>query len=68
MMMQTLLKASGGKGWRCQRIVDNVVPRLDIYVKDDTKCAMFIVIYDETEKMIGQLAMSVYNIEEKLEV
>ncbi|RAL50268.1 hypothetical protein DM860_007942 [Cuscuta australis] len=47
---------------------DPLIYRLEIYVKDDTKCAMFIVIYDETEKMTGQLAMGVYNIEEKLEV
>ncbi|VFQ71645.1 unnamed protein product [Cuscuta campestris] len=51
------------------KLVDDAVPRyrLEAIVKDETEVTKFIIFDDEAEKLIGQSAISLYDMEEKLE-
>ncbi|VFQ87110.1 unnamed protein product [Cuscuta campestris] len=66
-----IVKPSGSKFWckKDSKLVDDAVPRyrLEAIVKDETEVTKFIIFDDEAEKLIGQSAISLYDMEEKLE-
>ncbi|RAL48869.1 hypothetical protein DM860_001189 [Cuscuta australis] len=66
-----IIKAYGRSFWckKCNKTVNDAIPRfrIELGVKDATDCTRFIVFDDVAEKMIGQSAPSIYDMQEKLE-
>ncbi|VFQ89051.1 unnamed protein product [Cuscuta campestris] len=66
-----IIKAYGRNFWckKCNKTVNDAIPRfrIELGVKDATDCTKFIVFDDVAEKMIGQSAPSIYDMQEKLE-
>ncbi|VFQ95500.1 unnamed protein product [Cuscuta campestris] len=66
-----MIKAYGQSFWckKCNKTVNDAIPRfrIEFGVQDATDSTKFIVFDDVAEKMIGQSAISIYDMQEKLE-